>query len=60
MKVQELTRYQLLQLKQTYLCQLMQDPPLGTLVDADKVIPDDIIFDYYAGIDFVEDDFSST
>lgn len=57
MTVHELTRSQLSELKQAYLCELFQNPSWGDLADAEDV-PDDVIFEHYSGIEFVPDDFS--
>lgn len=57
MTVRELTRDQLDQLKQAYICELMADPSWGDLTDAQD-LPNDIIFEHYDGIEFVDDDFT--
>lgn len=70
MTVSELTRDQLIQLKQDYMIQLADcgefaevmgvdydEPSYGDLADADELIPDDVIFEHYEGINFDEDDF---
>lgn len=57
MTVHELTRPQLSELKQAYLCELFQNPSWSDLADAEDV-PDDVIFEHYSDIDFVPDDFS--
>lgn len=72
MTVSELTRDQLIQLKQDYMVQLADcgefaevmgvdydEPSYGDLADADELIPDGVIFEHYGDIDFVEDDFWS-
>lgn len=60
MTVRELNRTQLGELKQDYVCKMFakqdKDPSYGDLVDAAK-IPDEIIFEEYDGIEFVEEDF---
>jgi hypothetical protein len=64
MTVRELNREQLDELKQTYACQLRDcgedEEVIGIsykeLTDA-TLIPDDVIFYHYDGIEFVEDDF---
>ena len=71
MNVHELSREQLTELKQNYLCQLADEgtfseiagrdydePSYGDLADADEIVPDDVIFRNYEGVDFVEEDFS--
>ena len=35
----------------------IKEPSWGDIVYADETVPDDIIFEHYAGIDFVKDDF---
>lgn len=70
MTVTELTRDQLIQLKQNYMIELADSgefsevmgvdydaPSWGELAWADDIIPDHVIFEHYAGTDFVEDDF---
>ena len=59
MKVQELSGEQLDELKQAYICETIENPSYGELADATE-IPDDIVFEYYAGFDFVDDDFFCT
>ena len=56
MKVTELNREQLLILKQRYI---MDDhwPSWGELAAADAFVSDEEIFEAYADIDFVEEDF---
>lgn len=54
MKVTELNREQLIQLKRMML------PPnagYGDLARADALIPDYRVFEDYAGVEFVEEDF---
>ena len=67
MKVHELTRDQLVELKQRYLCDWYDSYPFDhngpsyqELADADTIIPDDLVFDYFDGFDFVPDDFACT
>ena len=57
MNVHELTRDQLNELKQAYICELLANPSWGDLADA-ETLPDDIIFEHYDGVVFGEDDFS--
>lgn len=61
MKVTELTREQLIQLKQRYLTDwyddLGQSPSYSELADADALVSDETVFDYFEGINFVEEDF---
>lgn len=71
MTVYELTRDQLIQLKQNYMIELADSgefaevmgvdydaPSWGELAWADDIIPDHVIFEHYADTIFVEDDFS--
>ena len=59
--VKELTRDQLVELKQNYLTQKMDEkgesPSYGELAEADQTITDDEIFSEYDGTMFSEDDF---
>lgn len=70
MKVTELNREQLTQLKQRYLGILADEgtfaevldvdydePSYSDLANADEIVPDDVIFDHYEGSNFVEEDF---
>lgn len=65
MNVTELNRDQLIELKQSYLCQLndcgeheeVVEVSYDELANADEVIPDDVIFEHYQGVIFSEDDF---
>lgn len=70
MKVTELTREQLIQLKQDYLCRIADDgkyaetmgvpydePSYGDIENADVIITDEVIFRHFAGYEFVESDF---
>lgn len=65
MNVTELNRDQLIELKQSYLEVLNESGEheevvgvsYGELANADEIVPDDVIFDYYDGIIFTEDDF---
>ena len=61
MTVYDLNREQLNELKQSYLCQLVDTGDIdeiayGDLIESEN-IPDEIIFDHYNGITFTEDDF---
>lgn len=71
MTVSELTREQLIQLKQDYMVQLADcgefaevmgvdydEPSYGDLADADEIIPDSVIYEHYGDISFDEDDFA--
>ena len=70
MTFSELTRDQLIQLKNHYMMDLVNAgefaevmgrdydcPSYGDLADADELIPDDVIFEHYGDIEFSEDDF---
>lgn len=57
MTVKELNRDQMVQLKQDYLVEIRGDVSYGELADADKLVTDAQMFDYYGGIDFVPEDF---
>lgn len=70
MTVTELRSDQLLELKQAYLCALADEgryaevtgaeydaPSYGDLENADAIVPDDVIFEAYEGVEFVEEDF---
>ena len=57
MTVKELNRDQMVQLKQDYLVEIRGDVSYGELADADELVTDAQVFDRYAGVDFVPDDF---
>ena len=70
MDVRDLTREQLVELKQRYMSELVNEgtfaevmnrdydePSYGDLAEADTLITDDFIFEHYAGTYFVNDDF---
>ncbi len=58
MTVYELNEEQKTLLKQNYLCEKRERVSWGELAAVDSIIPDEVIFTEYAGIDFTEDDFS--
>lgn len=71
MKVNDLNRDRLIELKQNYLCRLADEgqfseitgrdydaPSYGDLADADDIVPDDVILREYDGVEFTEEDFS--
>ena len=64
MNVHELTRDQLVELKQAMLTSHYSDensdPSYEELAYADKLIPDNVIYAEYAGYEFVPEDFSVT
>ena len=61
MKVKDLTREQLIQLKQHYLTELRIKEGTGVsfaeLAEADNLVSDEVIFKEYARITFTDDDF---
>lgn len=70
MLVQDLNREQLIELKQNYLTMLADsgefseimdvdydEPSYQDLANADELVPDDVIFWNYEGVDFVPEDF---
>lgn len=62
MTVSELTREQLVQLKQSYLTDHLLEvedrtPSYGELADADEIVPDAVIFGAEAATIFSPDDF---
>ena len=70
MTVTELNREQLIQLKQRYLTELADEgtfaeildvdydePSYGDLANADEIVPDDVVFRNWEGVNFVEEDF---
>ena len=70
MLVQDLNREQLIELKQNYLTMLADsgefaeitgfdydEPSYQDLANADELVPDDVIFRNYEGVDFVPEDF---
>lgn len=56
MSVRELSRNCLIQLKQNLISN-NKFYHQSDLTDADFIIPDDVIYEIYADIDFVDDDF---
>lgn len=70
MNVYELTDGQIDELKQTYLCELADcgeyadvmgvdwdEPSWGELANARELVPTDVIYDKYDGVEFTDDDF---
>jgi hypothetical protein len=62
MKVQELNKEQLQQLKVRYLDELLQEEEgrnisYGEIANIDEIVSDKIMFDLYGHITFVEEDF---
>lgn len=73
MHVTELSREQLTELKNNYMVELVNEGTFAEVMDrdydepsmwdvshADEIVPDDVIFRQYDGIDFVPDDFFCT
>ena len=73
MDVLQLSREQLVELKQQYLTQLADEgsyaevldvdydhPSYWDMANADEIVPDCVIFKNYEGVDFVKDDFFCT
>lgn len=73
MRVTELSRDQLVELKQNYLSELADEgsyaevmdcdydePSYWDLANADDIVPDDVVFRNYDGVSFVTDDFFCT
>ena len=59
MKVTELNRDQLIDLKQKYLIDLSDETPSwGELYEADSIVTDQTIFEIYEGINFLPGDFN--
>lgn len=72
MDVTELSREQITELKERYLIHLSDEgtysevmdvswdsPSWGEIINADNLVPDDVIFELYAGCTFSDDDFFS-
>lgn len=64
MKVTELNREQLVCLKRQYLRDWYESYPFDhngpskqELADADKIVPDDLVFDYFEGFEIVPEDY---
>ena len=60
MKVKELSREQLIELKQNYLSTLNKDCSYMDLADADNKVSDEEIFEVFGDTEFVPDDFFSS
>ena len=73
MSIDELSRNQLIELKERYMIELSDNgdyaevigvswdaPSWGEIADADRLIPDDVIFTHYARYTFSDDDFFCT
>ena len=59
MSVYELSKNQLIELKQHYLCEVQENVSYGELCDADDIVSDEEIFSEYRNFEFSEDDFFS-
>lgn len=59
MSVTELTRDQLIELKQHYYCGRNESVSWGELAEIDNIVTDEEVFEEYGGTYFVEDDFFS-
>lgn len=62
MKITELNADQLKEVKQRYLCEIadtriMESPSYGELANADELVTDEEVFEYYEGTEFVPEDF---
>lgn len=57
MSVYELSKNQLIELKQNYLCEVQKNVSYGELCDADNIISDKEIFQTYSCTDFSSEDF---
>lgn len=57
MSVYELSKNQLIELKQNYLCEVQKNVSYGELCDADNIISDEEIFQTYSCTDFSSEDF---
>ena len=57
MGVKELTREQLIELKQRYYTERNENVSYGELVDIDNLVSDNEVFEEYEHITFVEEDF---
>ena len=60
MSVKELTREQLIELKQRYYAERNENVSYGELADIDNLVSDNEIFEEYGDITFVEEDFFCT
>ena len=57
MSVKDLTREQLIELKQRYYTERNENVSYGELADIDNLVSDNEIFEEYGHITFVEEDF---
>lgn len=57
MKIEDLTREQLIELKERYYTERNENVSYGELADVDNLVSDNEIFEEYGHITFVEEDF---
>lgn len=57
MTTYDLTRDQLVYLKESYLCETRLRVSYSELADADNIVSDAALHDYYKGVTFTPDDF---
>lgn len=57
MRVQELTREQLIELKQKHIIDESYHVSMNELADADELLSDEEIFEEFADVNFVPEDF---
>ena len=57
MSVYELSKNQLIELKQNYLCEVQKNVSYGELCDADNIVSDEEVFQVYSCTDFSLEDF---
>ena len=57
MSVYELSKNQLIELKQNYLCEVQKNVSYGELCDADNIVSDEEVFHVYSCTDFSSEDF---
>ena len=68
--VDELTREELIELKEAYMCELVNEgtygetfgvewnePSWGEIAASDELVPDEVVFEHYSGVSFVDEDF---
>ena len=60
MKIEDLTREQLIELKERYYTERNENVSYGELADVDNLVRDNEIFEEYGHITFVEEDFFCT
>lgn len=57
MNIRDLTREQLIELKQHYYCDKNVNVSWSELADIDNIVSDEEIFEEYSNVCFVEEDF---